>query len=160
MNFLLKLITTVGLVTFFTAAAPTNSIVIPKMTTTIDNSTGIAPGLVGAGDRFSATHASLPGLLVCKSSPASPTISEIDGLIDLLKVKTLCRQGNAIGSLCTKLVSFHGGDVSLCGEWKHWMHCSDVAWCVAFIRDNCAPINGRVGGLFSLQGKPMRVVIH
>ncbi|KAI5776429.1 hypothetical protein EDC01DRAFT_763208 [Geopyxis carbonaria] len=56
--------------------------------------------------------------IICDTTYASPTFSEIQGLLDLIYSKGIglyCVQSNMGGSWCTRLFSYKGASASLCG---------------------------------------------
>ncbi|KAF8250359.1 hypothetical protein K440DRAFT_619873 [Wilcoxina mikolae CBS 423.85] len=66
---------------------------------------------------------------LCYTSMASPTFSEIEEVIRLVKERRLpCKQRNRVGSKCTTLVSYFGGQLGICGTPTKSMDCSELAW--------------------------------
>jgi hypothetical protein len=101
------------------------------------------------------------GMVMCATSMASPTNQEIEGAIQKLMVKAngLCVQTNGIGTLCTKLATYLGADVSLCGSWFYYVKCKEMAWAVGMIRDLCKQSDGRAGGAWYFD-KYLKTVLH
>jgi len=164
MIFVLNLLIVGGLMTLFASAAPAVSFVNHKISDISDISDGvtdISRAHVGTSLRLHAPRFAPKGFIKCKTSNASPSETEILGLIAELKVKGSCKQNNALGSKCTKLASFHGGDASICGGHKDWMTCLDAASAVEQILNTCLDNKiGRSGGEFNLFHKALRVVVH
>ncbi|KAA8913351.1 hypothetical protein FN846DRAFT_902831 [Sphaerosporella brunnea] len=76
--------------------------------------------------------------LTCETSWASPTYSEISGLLDILNAKKgVCIQKNSVGSKCTTIASFIGADAGLCGSPKWSVNCIVFAWAIDMIRKGC-----------------------
>ncbi|KAA8913350.1 hypothetical protein FN846DRAFT_886597 [Sphaerosporella brunnea] len=86
----------------------------------------------------------------CETSWASPTYSEISGLINILKAKTgKCIQKNPVGSKCTTIASYVGADAGLCGLFLESVSCADFAWAIETIRSECGNIAmQRAGGIW------------
>ncbi|KAI5776424.1 hypothetical protein EDC01DRAFT_780083 [Geopyxis carbonaria] len=84
---------------------------------------------------------------VCDTTYASPTLSEIQGLLDVLYNKGIglyCLQGSRSGSKCTTLYSYKGASASLCGVVFRVL-CRQVWLDVIKIRDECKWKDGRHG---------------
>ncbi|KAI5850054.1 hypothetical protein BZA05DRAFT_454322 [Tricharina praecox] len=104
------------------------------------------------------------GQVVCETSNASPTFTEIDDLrYKLLKRPPWCVQRNGGGSQCTRLESSKGGDVSLCGSPSRAVECAAISWGLMWIKLMC-PNNefNRAGGMykFLIKKHKLRVALH
>jgi len=104
--------------------------------------------------------------LTCETSHASPTLTEIDGLASRLYKENgwdSCThtQGNIAGSMCVRLASFKGGDVSICGTpWKT-IPCKTTLWTLNEIKNKCASHDiHRAGGKFWYPNIEIFVAIH
>lgn len=110
------------------------------------------PGVIGRG--FNGIG------LVCETSQASPTFSEIDYMVMRLHKFASCLNTNPFGSHCTELIRYEGGNVAICGSYWGNLDCHDVASAVDNIRDNCADWNAqRSGGQFVVNTK-MKVILY
>jgi hypothetical protein len=102
------------------------------------------------------------GYVKCDTSMGSPTNTEIEMLYQMFHSHasgSMCVQANGIGSKCTTLGKYNGGEVSLCGSWLYHVKCTEVAWAIGMIRDACKQSDGRAGGTW-VYDKHLRTVLH
>lgn len=95
------------------------------------------------------------GTLICETSFASPTLSEISGAVGQLSptAEAKCVQKNAAPSHCTMLASYKGGQIGICGEHLRDMSCKRVAWAAYTIALYCVDANTRrAGGKYIFPG--------
>jgi len=85
--------------TFFASAAPAISSVNHKISGISDAATDIPRGHVGTSLRLHVPRDLLIGFVKRKTSNASPTVTEILGLIAEPRVKDSCKQTNLHGSM-------------------------------------------------------------
>ena len=108
------------------------------------------------------------GRVICETSFASPTFSEVEGLIEKLNSrngnKGTCHLNNQIGSKCSRQGSYFGGEASLCGTATITLWCSSVAFAAQKIMDTCGDARLlRAGGMFYYdrwKSRKLRAVIH
>ncbi|KAI5857763.1 hypothetical protein BZA05DRAFT_441069 [Tricharina praecox] len=106
------------------------------------------------------------GKVKCETSWASPTMSEIDGLIakvyDKKNWKTCSYwQSNGGGSMCTQIAKSDGGNVSLCGRYKQGLACEDIIWAMLEVKSRCGNHGmSRAGGYYIFFQWNLRVVLH
>jgi len=95
------------------------------------------------------------GTLICETSFASPTLSEISGAVGKLSstAAAKCVQKNAAPSHCTTLASYKGGQIGICGEHLRDMSCKRVGWAAYAIALLCVDANTRrAGGKYIFPG--------
>lgn len=150
-----------------TAAALQRTVVRPSSRTndTYDVYVSTGPGTIPGKEAWKGGKLWL-GEVICETSLASPTFSEIDGLrAKLSKRPPICWQKNGGGSKCTRLVSHYGGVVSLCGTPSKQVECAAVSWATILIRLICGNSEwGKAGGMykFALEDEEynLRAVLH
>jgi hypothetical protein len=97
----------------------------------------------------------------CHTTGASPTFSEIEGVVILLtlfKKNKVCYQWNGVGSLCKVQASYYGGAASLCGKYGQEVMCKDLGDTIQWLGKQCAK-NGKASGYLVLN-KNLRAVLH
>ncbi|KAF8541085.1 hypothetical protein BDD12DRAFT_879491 [Trichophaea hybrida] len=102
------------------------------------------------------------GAPLCYTSMDSPTFSEIEGVIRLVKEhRQPCKQRNRLGSKCTTLVSYFGGQLGICGTPMKSMDCSELAWGASQVMFYCGDKNiQRAGGMYRFFKAKMEVTIY
>jgi hypothetical protein len=105
------------------------------------------------------------GTLICETSFASPTLSEISGAVGRLSptAAAKCVQKNAAPSHCTTLASYKGGQIGICGEHLRDMSCKRVAWAAYTIALYCVDASTRrAGGQYIFPGgdKSLTVIVY
>ncbi|KAF8250358.1 hypothetical protein K440DRAFT_640482 [Wilcoxina mikolae CBS 423.85] len=124
----------VGSLLSFAASAPSgtaggeikSSGTEPDIKTLVD--TVKIPSDLGDGLNNTATAF---GQLICETSWASPTFSEIDAMtkhLDNAKKTALCAQTNPGGSKCTTHAKFNGGALAICGAAPWSVKCHELSW--------------------------------
>jgi hypothetical protein len=97
----------------------------------------------------------------CHTSNASPTFSEIEGLIVKLvifKKDKSCIQWNNVGSKCQVQANYYGGQATLCGKYGQEVMCKDLGATIEWLGMQCAK-DGKASGYVVLN-KDLRAVLH
>ncbi|KAI5801137.1 hypothetical protein EDC01DRAFT_628086 [Geopyxis carbonaria] len=111
-------------------------------------------------------HAGERDTIICDTTSASPTRSELEGLVALIRTKgpwMRCMNTNKHGSRCTQQFSYKGAAVSMCGPTFR-MVCQEVANDLLRIRDRCQwyDRNGgwKAGGRVQYNADGKRTELH
>ncbi|KAF8541084.1 hypothetical protein BDD12DRAFT_879490 [Trichophaea hybrida] len=103
------------------------------------------------------------GQLICETSWASPTFSEIDTMtkwLDNAKKTAICAQTNPGGSKCTTHSKFKGGALAVCGVAPWSVKCHELSWAGKKIKNECGNQQmGRAGGIY-IYDDNLRAVLY
>jgi hypothetical protein len=97
----------------------------------------------------------------CHTTNASPTFSEIEGLVvklTILKQDKSCIQWNKVGSKCQLQANYYGGQASLCGKYGQAVQCKDLGATIEWLGNQCAK-DGKASG-YLVYSKDLKAVLH
>ncbi|CCX04957.1 hypothetical protein FPQ18DRAFT_349323 [Pyronema domesticum] len=102
---------------------------------------------------FSFTNAYDMYLKGCSTTNGSPTVADINKVIDGLNRKHGCSQNNAFGTQCTTIQTNGGAHAGLCGYKWGWgnnkdmeIDCHIVANAAMLVINKCSGAGGRASG--------------